>query len=208
MTVIDRIAHVYAAGSARELTRRYDLWADHYDQDLVDVLGYRGPRKAADVLSAYVPQDGRILDAGAGTGLVGQALYDAGYRHLVGVDLSPSMLAHARRKGVYASLHRWDLSRPLPCCDGSFDAVVCVGVFTYGHVQADCLPELLRVTRSGGHLAFSLRPEFYECSRFKAVLASLESAGRWTLLQAGPDFRCFALGGSDVAMKLWAYKKT
>ena len=43
------------------------------------------------------PADGRILDAGCGPGLVGEALLQAGYR-VVGVDLSAEMIARARKR--------------------------------------------------------------------------------------------------------------
>ena len=46
----------------------------------------------------------RILDAGAGTGLLGAALVERGFTSLDALDLSPAMLAEAGRKGIYGSL--------------------------------------------------------------------------------------------------------
>ena len=46
---------------------------------------------------ADLPTGGRVLDAGCGPGLVGEALLRAGYR-VVGIDLSAEMIARARKR--------------------------------------------------------------------------------------------------------------
>ena len=51
-----------------------------------------------------------MLDAGAGTGLLGEWLKIIGYGPVEGVDLSPGMLAVAARKGVYDRLAQGDLT--------------------------------------------------------------------------------------------------
>ncbi|RAH39706.1 uncharacterized protein BO95DRAFT_469476 [Aspergillus brunneoviolaceus CBS 621.78] len=60
-----------------------------------------------------------VLDAGCGTGLVGQALATAGgaasssissIAAIDGIDFSPAMLAMARKTGVYRNLIRGDLT--------------------------------------------------------------------------------------------------
>ena len=80
--------------------------------------------------------DAKVLDAGAGTGLVGERLCEAGYRDLVGIDLSPGMLAVARGKDVYRELRQTNLGESLAFPDDAFDAVISVGVFTTGHAPA------------------------------------------------------------------------
>jgi len=53
-----------------------------------------------------VPKNGRVLDAGAGTGLVGKFLSENGYSNLVAMDLSMGMLEQARKQNVYQEFHQ------------------------------------------------------------------------------------------------------
>ena len=93
-----------------------------------------------------MPRDARILDAGAGTGLVGEILASMGYRRMVAMDLSQGMLEEARKKGVYEDFHQMVMGETLDYETGSFDAVITVGVLTVGHAPASSLDELVRVT--------------------------------------------------------------
>ncbi|MCH7907152.1 MAG: class I SAM-dependent methyltransferase, partial [Chloroflexi bacterium] len=75
------------------------------------------------LVEKWVPSGARILDAGAGTGLVGELLARAGYGDLNGVDISTEMIARARLKGVYRDLRRMELGKTLDFDSNSFDAV-------------------------------------------------------------------------------------
>ena len=96
-----------------------------------------------------------MLDAGAGTGLIGEWLKIIGHGPVEGVDLSRGMLEVAARKGVYDRLAQGDLTGRLPFEDGRFAGAVCAGVFTTGHVGAEGLDEILRVLRPGGVLVLT-----------------------------------------------------
>ena len=66
----ERIQRVYRADGYDNLVQEYNDWAGEYDADL-KVLGFIGPRAAADMLAKYVTDpDVKILDAGSGTGMV------------------------------------------------------------------------------------------------------------------------------------------
>jgi hypothetical protein len=52
-------------------------------------------------------------------------------------------------------------------------------VLTVGHAPPDSLDELLRVTRPGGLVVFTLTTPVYEEGGFKDKLAALAAAGRW-----------------------------
>lgn len=65
---------VIRAETNEEMRRRYDLWAQHYDEDVGSYEDYLVPREAAKVARALLAPEARIFDAGAGTGLVGQAM--------------------------------------------------------------------------------------------------------------------------------------
>ena len=202
----DRLTWIYSSKDKQELTERYDQWASNYDTELEESYGWRSPRIVADLVDKHVPKEGRILDAGAGTGLVGCCLHELGYRDLVAIDLSEEMLSKARKKGVYKELHKMDLSETLNFPYDAFDAVVCVGVLTYGHAPASPLREMIRVTRSGGHIVFSLRTDAYEPLGFKVLQAALESAGNWNRVEVSDPHQAFARKYLDVHHRIWVYQ--
>jgi SAM-dependent methyltransferase len=127
----------------------------------------------------YVQDRGSpILDAGAGTGRVGELLAILGYSNLVALDLSDAMLARAHERAVYRALHQGALGDRLAFADDALGAVVAAGVFTAGHAPASSFDELLRVTRSGGLIILTLATPAYETGGFRDELEALERDGR------------------------------
>lgn len=176
---------VYNASNHEELMGAYSAWASDYDQNTVEEFGYVGYQVCAELLDAYL--GGRsslcILDAGCGTGLVGEALQSLGYAELDGLDYSREMLDEAAGKGLYRHLVQADLSRPLQFEDHAYDAVVCAGTFTYGHVRSEAFAELIRVTRPGGKICFTIREGSYEDYGYRREMVRLEAEGAWELLE-------------------------
>ena len=107
---LDRL---YGARDLDSLRGEYEHIASRYDAALVDGMGYRSPDAVASVARHHLAPDGRVLDVGAGTGLLGAALAAAGFSRLDGLDLSPAMLEEAARKGVYRDLREGTLGEPL-----------------------------------------------------------------------------------------------
>src|ERR671916_3341233 len=100
-----RLQSAYAAKDSREAAELYDSWAEDYERK-VSSWGYTTPAIAAWFLGRYVaPEDGAVVDAGTGTGLMGVVLAPLGYRDLLGLECSSDMRAHARKKGAYKELH-------------------------------------------------------------------------------------------------------
>ena len=201
----DRVQWVYAAKNNRELEERYDEWAGEYDRDLREEFHWAAPRTTVALFSKYVAQDAKILDAGVGTGLVGECLIDAGYDDLHGIDLSLGMLDVARDKGFYRELRQMTLGESLDFADDTFDAVVSVGVFTTGHAPAHAFDELIRITRNGGYILFSLKTELHE-EAFGRYLDGLESAGKWSLAERSERYRPMPKGEPEVEHQVWAYR--
>jgi predicted TPR repeat methyltransferase len=128
----------------------FDQYAPDFDRALVEGLGYRGPMVLCDALRAVAAarhrpfRFERAVDLGCGTGLVAEALRDC-CGAIAGVDLSPAMVAAARRKGVYAEIAVGDMvaflaGRP----KGSCDLVVAGDAFVY-------LADLAPVCRAVAH---------------------------------------------------------
>ena len=101
------------------------------------------PEKAKDDL--------KIIDVGAGTGLIGIELQKLGYSNLHALDISSEMLKKQRKeiftKGFFC----------VPLSDqqiheiqtGEFDALICAGSLLAGHIRAAAFEEMVRMVKHG-----------------------------------------------------------
>ena len=202
----EKVQWIYASRDNKELESRYNQWAKDYDSDLDEGFGWLGPQRAVEFLINFVPREARILDAGAGTGLVGKILNEYGYKNIVAIDMSPGMLEEARKKNVYRAFHRMVMGEHLDFPSDSFEAVISVGVLTVGHAPASSLDELVRITKPGGYIIFSLRPDVYRDSGFKEKQDKLVAAGNWELIEESKEFQPLPKGEPDVKHQVWVYQ--
>ena len=160
--------------STDEVRDLYDDWSknDKYNQDMID-WEYSGPRE---VVSAFLPHASRkgikILDAGCGSGLVGEELSKEGYSIIHGADIAAKLM-NSIPAGIYQELHNIDLNKPINFTDDFFDAVLCVGTFTFGHVKAKALSEFTRIVKSGGIIGFTINEGVFLDYGFKSELDHL-----------------------------------
>ncbi|KPF46705.1 hypothetical protein IP87_17515 [beta proteobacterium AAP121] len=116
----------------------FDRFADSFDQTL-DRLGYRAPALVGRAVAERLPGPPgrwRVLDAGCGTGLCGPVLRPHA-RELVGVDLSPRMLARAQQRSDYDGLHEGELVAFLQAWPAHFDLIASADTLCYfGSLQA------------------------------------------------------------------------
>ena len=181
----ERIQRVYDSRNYGELTSQYDGWASDYDADL-QALGFSAPRAGAELLAKYVADRGaKVLDAGAGTGMVGEELARQGFRCITALDMSPGMLATAKEKGVYEDLMVGELGKALPFETAAFAGTTCVGVLTFGHAPAESLDELVRVTKAGGAVVFSMRDRLLHGGRLRREAGHRRSGGQVAPAGAG-----------------------
>ncbi len=176
------LAAVYGAKNSDEIAHHYDRWAQNYEADMA-AAGYRHPSICLALAARYLPRGvGTLLDAGCGTGLVGEWLTLLGYASIEGLDISEGMLAVAAQKGVYKKLHTLALGKPLPFLNGTFAGIVAVGVFTSGHVGAEGLDELIRICRPSGAIIMTVKITLMNDS-IKARLREYEAEGRIAILE-------------------------
>ncbi len=177
----------YTAKSREEVSGCYDAWAEDYETHMKNV-GYLHPAMVAALLARHVTAGaGPILDAGAGTGIMAEILTALGYPEVAGFDGSKRMLDAAASKDVYVELRHMYLGAALDYPDDRFAAVVSAGVFTQGHAPLSSLDELVRVTRAGGHLVFSVGPAYLD-GPFRKTREELEGKGLWRLVDASERY--------------------
>jgi SAM-dependent methyltransferase len=201
-----RVQWVYEATNDKELEDRYDQWAADYDSDLAAEFAWNAPQNATAVFVKHVDKSAHILDAGAGTGLVGECLAEVGYKDLVAMDLSQGMLDEAKSKNLYNAFHQMALGGTLDFATGEFDAVISVGVFTQGHAPANSFDELARITKPGGLILFSLRVDIYESGGFQRQQTDMEDSGVWELAEMTEEYQPLPKGEPEVWHRIWAYR--
>ena len=103
----------------------------------------------------------RAVDLGCGTGGNLSIFSPFAPRSVVGLDISPIALQHARRKHRSAVLVRADLRRPLPFVDASVDVVTLFNVLYHRWVDDEIavLSDVHRILRPGG-LLVATEPAF------------------------------------------------
>lgn len=170
---------VFAAKSPDESRKLYDQWASSYDADM-QKWSFTAPRIVAQLAQKYLeisPADATVVDAGCGSGLVGTELAKLGFKTVDGLDLSDGMLKVARNSGAYRDLNIADLTQRLEAKDGAYDALVCSGTFTHGHLGPEPLPEFTRIVKAGGILVITVLETFWKEGNFEDVVKKLEGDG-------------------------------
>jgi len=189
---------VYGARTPAASRAIYDRWSASYDADNLS-KGFRLPALGAGLLSRFLGRShGPILDAGCGTGLVGETLMLMGYHHVTGCDLSPEMVGRAKRTGAYSAFELADMGAGLPFETDHFAGFVCVGSFGPGHAPPSTLTHLARVTRPGGYGVFNLIEATFEAQGFPEVMRRLTADGTWEIVHTTPPFLPFLLGEPDL----------
>lgn len=194
----------YEANTPEELNSAYAEWATCYDQDTLDHMGYVGPQTSCKLLDTYLDsKSSHILDAGCGTGLVGETLNNIGYEKVDAFDYCGDMLAVAKDKDVYDSVFHADLNKLSNIDPNTYDASVCVGTFTYAHVGPQGFDELVRVTKPGGYVCFTVRDGAYQDYNYREHMLKLEADNSWELQTMAHEPYLLK---EDVVAKFCVYK--
>ena len=144
--------------------RLFDQYAARYDAALTEHLAYRGPALLLEAVENVVQAAGNrlhfgsMLDLGCGTGL-GGAAFRPFVDWLVGVDLSPAMVAQAAAKGLYDRLVTADIAKFLiDEADNAaqYHLVLAADVFVYVNDLAPIMAAVAHVLAPGGVFAFTV----------------------------------------------------
>jgi predicted TPR repeat methyltransferase len=152
------------AMSETYVRRLFDQYAGRYDTALTERLAYRGPALLREAVEQAMRAAGRplhfpsVLDLGCGTGLGGAAFRPVA-DWLVGVDLSPAMIAQAMAKDFYDRLATTDLADFLTgdASDAAkYHLVLAADVFVYVNDLAPIVAAVARILAPGGLFAFTV----------------------------------------------------
>jgi len=172
----------YAIRTASDSIDYYREFADLYDRDYAERMGYVYPAMLAAIFKQYANNnDTPIADIGCGTGLVAEALkaIDAIVSiEIDGIDISTEMLDKAKSKKVYRNLYQADLTQTTKNLPTNYGSVVSAGTFTFGHLGPALLPELLKLGRSDTLYCIGVNSVYYEEQGFSRVLNDMAANGQ------------------------------
>ena len=204
----------------------FDQLAPNYDA-VQQAAGYPDPDQIADVVDQLQADIGgkksyvEIIDFGCGTGLVGQALRNAGYECLTGIDCSNGMLYEAQQKKVYTDLQFLNLGsdnyiESFPNqLKGKFDFVTAVttsGLIENGVPDENIFEQMLFSLKKHGYLVFTAQHSFLGEFWYAKKLEELVKAGRMQLTET----KLFSKYGNlhqgpgkftKTPARVWAYQK-
>jgi 2-polyprenyl-3-methyl-5-hydroxy-6-metoxy-1,4-benzoquinol methylase len=111
----------------------------------------------------------RVLDLGAGNGMIGEELADIGVEFMVGVDIieAAAEATQRDRPGVYADYHIVDMAR-LKQSDRrelarhGFNCLTCVAALGFGDIPTKAFANAYNLIEPGGWIAFNIKSSFLD----------------------------------------------
>ncbi|XP_027045519.1 uncharacterized protein LOC113673326 [Pocillopora damicornis] len=196
-TTEDEIKRIYAARSAT-YDKEYSAVRASYSKPLAESL-----HNALKEVYQDKPKDQiKIIDAGAGTGLIGVELKKLGYTNLCALDITDEMLKEAKKKEVYTEFICTSLNgQPIPQIkSGQFDALICGGALLTGRIGSSAFVEMIRMVQTGGVLCFNIMKE--ELEHYQEMMTELEKAGEWMCMskESSPFFEA-----EDLPIECWGF---
>lgn len=196
-TTEDEIKSIYAARSAT-YDEEHSAARTSYFKPLAESL-----HKALKEIYQDKPMNQiKIIDAGAGTGLIGVELKKLGYTNLCALDISAEMLKEAEKKEVYTEFICTSLNgQPIPQIKSrQFDALICGGALITGRIGSSAFVEMIRMVQTDGVLCFNIMKE--ELEHYQEMMTELEKAGEWTCMskESSPFY-----AAEDLPSECWGF---
>lgn len=170
----------------------YDVIYQHpdlYEQIFYDRLKCASPSKVASILRSAVEQAGqqsttlRVLDLGAGNGIMAEELRRFGVSRLVGADIIPEARdAYFRdRPGLYDDYLVFDFAKidkdtQVELEAWSFDCLTTVAALGFGDIPAQAFVNAFNLIDDGGWIAFNIKDTFLaqqETTEFSRIVREL-----------------------------------
>jgi SAM-dependent methyltransferase len=148
-----------------------------YEQIFYDRLKCTSPNKVASILESAVKQyqdnfsELRILDLGAGNGMMGEELKTHGVSRLIGVDIIPEAYdATVRdRPGIYDAYYVEDFTKleddtKEEIKSWQCDCMVTVAALGFDDIPAKAFIEAFNIIKSEAWVAFNIKDTFFDIS--------------------------------------------
>jgi len=164
-----------------------------YEKVIYDILKCCSPRRVCRLLAGELAAAGqsaetlRVLDVGAGNGMVGAELAELGVGLLVGVDIIPEAARAAERDypGTYhdylvLDLGRLDERRQRELGARRFNCLACVAALGFGDIPTQAFVNAFNLVEQHGWVAFNIKEEFLEqddLSGFALLVHSMVERG-------------------------------
>jgi len=146
-----------------------------YEQLYYDRLKCRSPQKVTEMLQSAVSQSDysftelRVLDFGAGNGMMGEELNKNGVSRLVGVDIIPEAreALERDRPGIYDAYYIADFCNLSEdefqeISSWSFDCMTTIAALGFGDISVKAFIKAFNITKSQGWVAFNIKETFLD----------------------------------------------
>jgi len=164
-----------------------------YEKIFYDKLDCQSPTLMGRLLDHEVSRQGiemeelTVLDVGAGNGIMGEVLNDAGVDAVVGVDILSEAAEAARRDrpGVYDAYYPVDLlhlSEPVEQAleKRHFNCMTLIAALGFGDIPPSVFATAYNLVDDGGFIAFNIKEEFLDeatSSGFSSLIRRMEENG-------------------------------
>jgi predicted TPR repeat methyltransferase len=148
-----------------------------YEQIFYDRLKCTSPTKVANILESSLKQSEdnlselRVLDFGAGNGMMGEELKKHGISRLLGVDIIPEAYeATVRdRPGLYDAYYIEDFTKlseekKEDIASWQCDCMVTVAALGFGDIPTKAFIEAFNIIKTQGWVAFNIKETFFDMS--------------------------------------------
>jgi predicted TPR repeat methyltransferase len=145
-----------------------------YEKVIYDILRCDSPHVVRNLLETELSSDSyasaedlRVLDLGAGNGMVGEELADMGADSIVGVDIieEAAEATERDRPGLYDNYHVVDMTalnegERRELASYCFNALTCVAALGFGDIPAPAFVAAFNLVKPGGWIAFNIKEDF------------------------------------------------
>lgn len=160
-----------------------------YEQLFYDRLKCRSPAKVSEILAAAVSQSNenlsevRVLDFGAGNGMMGEALAQRGVSRLIGVDIiaEAEEATQRDRPGLYDAYYVTDFcnlddAQREEIASWNCDCMTTVAALGFGDIPTKAFVEAFNLIKDRGWIAFNIKETFLDAtdqSGFSVLIRNL-----------------------------------